>query len=71
MNSSDSIVIAAGALCLAGAYFNWDWFMNHRKARLLVRVLGRNGARVLYGVLGATLLLTGFLSLVGTIDPTL
>ena len=37
-------VIVAGIFSLCGAIVNWDWYMNHRKARFLVRILGRGGA---------------------------
>jgi len=37
--------VLAGLFSFAGAVFNWDWFMTHYRARLFVRVLGRNGAR--------------------------
>ena len=49
-------VIVAGILSLCGAIVNWEWYMNHRKARFLVRILGRGGARVFYGVLGLGLM---------------
>ena len=40
-----------GAFSLAGAVMNWDWFMLSRKAAFFVKLFGRNGARVLYGLL--------------------
>jgi small neutral amino acid transporter SnatA (MarC family) len=47
--------VLAGLFSFAGAAFNWEWFMTHYRARLFVRVLGRNGARVLYALLGVFL----------------
>ncbi len=61
-------VIAAGLFSLCGAILNWDWYMNHRKARFLVRILGRGGARVFYGVLGLGLIVLGGLLLFGFIE---
>ena len=61
-------VIAAGILSLCGAIFNWDWYMNHRKARFLVKILGRGGARVFYGALGLGLIVLGGLLLLGFIE---
>ncbi|MBK8011073.1 MAG: immunity 17 family protein [Deltaproteobacteria bacterium] len=51
--------IAAGTFSILGAVKNWDFFMNHRKARRLVAVLGRTGARWFYGVLGTALVVAG------------
>ncbi|MDJ0581218.1 immunity 17 family protein [Crocosphaera sp.] len=61
-------VIVAGVFSLCGAILNWDWYMNHRKARFLLRMLGRGGARVFYGVLGLGLIILGGLLLFGFIE---
>lgn len=45
-----------GAFALTCAALDWDWFMNRRKAQLFCKLLGRGGARIFYGVLGAALL---------------
>lgn len=63
-------IVAAGIFSICGAAFNWDWFMNHRKARFLVRVAGRTGARIFYGTLGATLAVLGTLLALGIIEST-
>jgi hypothetical protein len=47
---------AAGAFAVVAAWRDWDWFMEGRKARVWVQLLGRNGARVLYALIGAGLL---------------
>ncbi len=41
-----------GVYCLCAAFFNWNWFFENRRARGLVMVFGRNGARIFYGILG-------------------
>jgi len=46
---------------LAGAMFNWDWFMNDRRAAFFVSVFGRTGARVFYALLGIALIGIGIL----------
>ena len=51
---------AAGVLVIAAAIFDWDWFFNNYKAKFFVDALGRDGARVFYGVLGAVILFLGF-----------
>jgi hypothetical protein len=50
---------AAGVFTIAAAILDWDWFFENYKARFFVDALGRNGARVFYGVLGAVILFLG------------
>ena len=53
-------VCAIGVWVIAAAIFDWDWFFKGNKAKFFVDALGRNGARVFYGVLGAVILFLGF-----------
>jgi len=48
-------LVIAGLFSVTGAVFDWSWFMSARKARLLVTVLTRTGARVFYALLGGGL----------------
>jgi hypothetical protein len=50
---------AAGVFVIAAAIFDWDWFFNNYKAKFFVDALGRNGARMFYGVLGVAILFLG------------
>lgn len=52
-----------GLFCIFCAYKDYDWFMENCKARPLVALFGRNGARGFYIVLGAIIIITGFISL--------
>lgn len=61
MNLIGLIFVAAGIFCILGAVLNWDWFINSRKARLIVKLLSRNGARIFYGLLGAGIVTYGIL----------
>jgi hypothetical protein len=54
--------IGAGLFSIAGAVFNWDWFMNNSRARLFVNIFGRDGARVFYVILGIIIIALGFFS---------
>jgi hypothetical protein len=56
------ICFLGGALALAAALKNWDWFFAHPKARWMVAVLGRGGARAFYGVLGTLLILVAVIT---------
>ena len=44
-----------GCFSMVGAVANWNWFMNSPRAAFMVKILGRNGARVFYMLLGAAL----------------
>jgi hypothetical protein len=68
MNPVGLIIGAAGAFSMLGAICNWDWFMNARKARFMVKILTRNGARIFYGILGLGLVVLGVLATMGIID---
>lgn len=48
--------VGGGLFCVLAAALDWDWFMNHPKARFFVNTFGRNGARVFYVLLGCLLI---------------
>jgi hypothetical protein len=50
----------SGLFVIAAAILDWDWFFEDWRARFFVDALGRDGARLLYGVLGVALLFLGF-----------
>ncbi len=53
------LIIGGGSFSLCAAIFDWDWYMNHRKARFIVKIFGRQGARTFYGILGVVLIILG------------
>jgi hypothetical protein len=59
--------VLAGAFTMSGGLFNWNWFMLSRRARLIVRIFGRGGARIFYVVLGVAILGLGLLALVAAL----
>ena len=61
MNPTGLILVAVGAFSIAGSVANWDFFFNSRKAWLIVRLFGRQGARIFYGLLGTTIATIGLL----------
>ena len=65
MNPIGLLIVAAGVFAIAGAVCNWEWFMNARKARGMVKLLTRNGARIFYAVLGLVLVVLGILITAG------
>jgi len=60
--------VAVGLFIMGAAVMDWEFFMSHRKARPLVWLLGRFGARVFYVVLGAIFLVAGLLYSLGVVS---
>jgi hypothetical protein len=57
---------AVGFFCIFCAYKDYDWFMNSTRARIFVKLFGRNGARKFYMGLGVVIIALGvMLSIVG------
>ncbi|MEO1134086.1 MAG: immunity 17 family protein [Cyanobacteria bacterium J06639_1] len=46
------LLILAGLFSAAGGFFNWNWFMNSRRARFFSAIMTRTGARIFYVILG-------------------
>ena len=65
MNPLGLILVAAGLFSICGAAFDWDFFINSRKARFFVSILGRTGARIVYAVLGLVIVVLGALITLG------
>ena len=63
-------LMSVGLFTLAGAAWNWDWFMHNRRARLFVKLLSRQGARIFYACLGILFILIGLLVLAGILNPS-
>ena len=55
------LFVGVGLYAIAGAILNREWFMDDPKAQVFVRLLGRTGTRVFYTLLGAGLVVLGFL----------
>ena len=68
MNIYGVFFFLAGMFTISGAFFDWDWFMNNRRAKIFVKLLGRNGARVFYGILGIGFMLFGIAALLGNVN---
>ena len=61
------ILILLGLFVLAGSIFNWAWFMNSRRGGFMVRLMGRTGARIFYGLAGLVLVVLGIAGALGLI----
>ena len=71
VDSGAAIGLIAGGLLIGGftffcAFQDYDWFMNNRRAALLVMILGRPIARIFYMLLGVVFIGGGlFLGVAG------
>jgi hypothetical protein len=65
MNGRGLIFILIGLFTLCAVGFEWNWFMNNRKTQALAAVLGRNGARLFYGLLATFVIVLGILISLG------
>jgi hypothetical protein len=61
------LLVLAGLFAMAGGVFDWEWFMNNRKAQALVNLLGRGGARLFYVILGLAIAILGLLITFGVV----
>ena len=54
------VAYLAGIFVIVAVLTDWNWFFEHPRARFLVEILGRGGARLFYTVLGSGLLFLRF-----------
>lgn len=63
MSTTGRVLIAlAGLFSIMGAAMNWDWFIESRKARLFLKLFGRTGCRIFYGLLGVFIIVLSFMA---------
>ena len=58
-----------GVFIMGSAILDWNYFMTHPKARPITALFGRNGARIIYALLGAVFVGLGLAAAVGLIGP--
>lgn len=67
MNIAFMLIMALGGIfSICGAIFNWDFFFENYKARPVVKLIGRNGARVFYVLVGLFCIFCGIMFVVLT-----
>lgn len=57
------LMLCAGVFCLCAAAYDWDFFFENVRAQFFVRLFGRDGARLVYGLIGVLLVVVAFGSL--------
>ena len=68
MNPMGILFIAVGLLSMGGSLFEWNFFMNHPKARFMTTLLTRTGARIFYILTGTAAFFFGMLVTFGIIQ---
>jgi hypothetical protein len=58
-----------GILLMVLAVLDWDYLMNHPKARPVTALVGRTGARVFYALIGLVIVAAGIAIATGLIGP--
>ena len=67
MNIAFMLIMALGGIfSICGAIFNWDFFLENYKARPVVKLIGRTGARVFYVLIGLFCIFCGIMFVVLT-----
>lgn len=66
MNPAGFLFAIAGLFALAVAVCNWNWFFRRQQSQALVIIFGRDGARLVYGVVGTAVLLLGMMHALGS-----
>lgn len=62
METLNILIILMGLFFIAGAMFDWDFFMESPRVRRFSRLLGsRQRGRVGYGLMGLVLIALGFI----------
>ena len=65
------ILILVGLFSIAGGYFDWNWFMENRRARFISKILGsRERGRIFYILLGTFTIGFAIVVMLGLVDLT-
>lgn len=70
MNPIGLVLVAAGVFSVLGGALDWGFFMNSRKAQGIVRLIGHNGARGFYVILGLFIAVMGGLIAAGIVQDS-
>ncbi|MEZ6055708.1 MAG: immunity 17 family protein [Planctomycetaceae bacterium] len=68
MNPIGLLFIAVGAFAACGGIFNWEWYMNSRRARFFSAILSRTGARIFYVIVGTGIAVLGAMVTGGLVE---
>ena len=54
------IAFGVGLFSLIASILDWNFFFESKKAEFLLKIFGRKGARLFYGLLGCFLIFMGY-----------
>jgi di/tricarboxylate transporter len=52
------IILLSGIFCIVASLKDWDFFFENRKAKWIVKIFKRKGARIFYFIIGLVLMLS-------------
>ena len=61
-------MMAVGAFMIVSSIINLEWFFKQRRAQTLIKLMGRNGARIFYSLMGLMFVIFGWMVLSGRIE---
>ncbi|NQZ60062.1 MAG: hypothetical protein HRT88_21635 [Lentisphaeraceae bacterium] len=67
MEPRSLFLIVLGLFAITGAVFDWDWFMNSKKAQVWLNLFGRQGTRFFYAILGLAISTFGILLAINSV----
>lgn len=53
------LIVSCGLFAIVCAARDYEWFMGHRKAQLLIKIIGRTATRLFYITIGVALTVVG------------
>ena len=62
------VFMLIGLFSLIASIKDWNFFFGSLKAKWVVNIIGRNGTRILYGILGIVIIIVGILAILGKVD---
>ena len=61
-------MMVVGAFMIFSAAINLEWFFKQRRAQTLVKLMGPNGARIFYSLMGLMFVIFSWMALTGRIE---
>jgi len=61
-------MMAVGAFMIFSSVINLEWFFKQRRAQTLIKLMGRNGARIFYSLMGLMFVIFSWMVLTGRIE---
>ena len=53
------LIILAGVFAILASAFDWDFFFENRRAKIFIKIFGRQGSRIFYSIIGLVVIFIG------------